>query len=188
MGERWDKFWEVFADSEHRAWMSKMSREPLDLMPNAVKKVGKSTAETFGSMKGDWLGTTAKGGSKYIGKPLKIAAIGAAVVGGLAYLSSTGRKSVTPESVANDSLEPEDFAEITPIVPEGPVLPPINSETMLANNPMAEGKEPDYWQNRVRDGMGMDGPEKLASAPRPRIAEDMRVDHVSTEPSFSLGA
>lgn len=114
-------------------------------------------------------------------KATKYGAIGAAVLGGLAYVASTGRSKVTPKTVQYDDLEPENIGAMTPVVPEGPVLPSI------ADNAALGAQEDTTWRDRVRAG-GPQGLDKMASAPTPSIAEDMRAEKVSTDNGYSLGA
>lgn len=144
-----------------------------DMLAGGASSVAGYAGRLAGDFKGQNPLTKAYHGSK---KVLKIAAIGAAAAAGLAYIASAGRKPVTEADVSDMPLSPEDIGALTPVVPEGAaMLPPME---------MAAAEESTRWRDTVRG----EGPQQLASAPIPSIAEEGGYQDVVTKRSESSNA
>ena len=174
---------DTFSDAKWKGEQAKWARPnngALDALPDSVRGAGKKTVETMGHAAGDPAGAMKALGGK-TGKYIKGAALLAAVTAGAVYLGSQFKgKRVTEESIAD---EPADYETLSQFNPPEAMDPEMPANEMAAAPAPADGKDDEYWQNYVRNGI--EGPER-ANTPTPRIAEDLKADNVSAaQPSLS---
>ena len=171
-------------DTHHNSAMAKLEREAAGKDASIRRYIGDKAGKVAGALKGDAggaVGGVAGAAGSKASKYIKGAALLAAVTAGAVYLGSQFKgKRVTEESIAD---EPADYETLSQFNPPEAMDPEMPANEMAAAPAPADGKDDEYWQNYVRNGI--EGPER-ANTPTPRIAEDLKADNVSAaQPSLS---